>query len=119
MLDIKKRHNENFLPLILFLEKFSKDSGLKLSHSCDGDPLGTFSCYFFNWPLKGGKIQPIFIRICVTEPLKECTSYFIDAEGFRFSHQRWNFSLEEGEERLRMLLQKAKKILDEQLLIHN
>ena len=114
LMEFEAAHERNFAPLLPTIRAFLELHHLNLSHSFDLDPLGTHACYFCSWPPLDGKPQHRYICICVLDPWEPGADFNIDAEGKRFSHQHWHYSLDEGERRLNDILIEAKFVLDSQ-----
>jgi hypothetical protein len=100
-----------FAPLLPVIEEFAIQQQARLSRVFDGsDPINPHCCYFLSWPPK--RCRGCFIRICSHELFTVGTIFQIGAQGHSLKrYQQWEYSSDEGQERLRQLLHEALRLI--------
>lgn len=101
-----------FAPLLPVIEEFAYQHALRLSSAFDGnDSHDPHCCYFVSWPQENRRHW--FVRICSRELFIVGTTFRVGASSSLKRHQRWNYTTEEGRERLRQTLEEARLFLEQ------
>lgn len=94
-----------FAPIAPIIEPFDRERGLKVSRVFDRDPMAPMACYFVGW-------HRSFVRIAAADPFAVGEDFRIEVAGPRRSLKKWGYSVAEGTDRLRAILEEAKSLSD-------
>lgn len=87
------------------VEAFAQQHGMALSREFDRDPILPFACYFLRVGQRG------FVRICAADPFVDRSRFesrfVIYAQPWRGKGAGWDYSPDDGQDRLRELLVEA------------